>query len=183
MIVDWSAFNRSRAGRWGWILTPLLLVALVHIGALAYERNAIRTLHETRSLHALLPELEATAEAAEKILDRYASRPVAEAEEMGKAFARMAVEAGVVIDELAIQETDAASADLRKLTFTVLGAGRLPDTLRFLAEVQYDGRLLEVTQASLRQSDVGEGAFFESRLVVTYRALVRADPAAGEGAP
>ena len=181
--MDWNVFSRSRAGWWGWILTPLLLVALVHFSALACERRAIRLLEETRALNDLIPALERAAGDADAALTRYSSRPVAEAEEVGADFTRLAQEAGVLIDELAIQPAAAPSPDLRCLSFTVVGAGRLPEILRFLADVQYDGRLLELTQISLRRSDVAGGAFYESRMVVAYRALVRAAAAAGEAKP
>lgn len=152
--MDLGRLRRKRARYWVWLLAPVAIGTVMHVGTLLYARQAVMRLAQRRELAAALPTLERTLEQANACVARFPGLV------NGASVARTALSARVtetagrcafVINSLRVGEPVPGGV-VGALPAQVVGEGSLAAVLAFLDTLLQPELLLQIEAVSIKAS-------------------------------
>ncbi len=152
--MDLGLLRRSRVRYWVWMLAPVAVAVLVHVGTVLYARHATAGLSQRQAMAAALPELAQALDRANGCLGRFPGLSVGAAAARGALSTQVTETAqrhGVVINSLRVGNPETGGVT-GSLPVQVDGEGPLSAVLRFLDGLSRPDVLFSVESVAVKIS-------------------------------
>ena len=151
--MDVGRFARRKTELWAWVLGPVLLIWILHAGALLFHLNAEGRLAGLKAHSDIVPRLREAIENAETNLAAVCALPSGQSEAMA-AVTRLVdaaeKESGFAVSSVRADEGPKSNLpDVSSLHIIVEGEGAFIDVIEFVDAVQQPGHLIDVYVTNL----------------------------------
>ena len=186
--MDLGQFRRSRTAFWGWIVMPLVLVAVVYYLLHVYCTSVETGLQRRRAVLGILPDLQRRVTLASDVVRGFAMVGGGQAADMlSSQINDTARRFGFIINSLRIDKVEPKPAAGKKnkpaaalpprtsrasqFTIDIAGEGDLLALIRFLGQLQRPQSLMRAEKATLRLSRLQAEPVYDVELTLRCQVM------------